>query len=60
MKSEFPEIAQGIDSEASYDLWFRTKVQEALDDPRPGVAHEQVMSEMNALIKAKLLTPPPE
>lgn len=27
---------------AAHDAWFRTKVQEALDDPRPGVDHEQV------------------
>lgn len=29
-------------SAAEHDVWFRTKVQEALDDPRPGVPHEQV------------------
>lgn len=34
----------------SYDVWFRAKVQEALDDPRPGVPHEQVMAEMKDLI----------
>ena len=34
----------------SYDAWFRAKVQEALDDPRPGVPHEQVMAEMKDLI----------
>jgi DNA-damage-inducible protein J len=27
---------------AEHDAWFRTKVQEALDDPRPGIPHEQV------------------
>jgi len=25
-----------------YDAWFRAKVQEALDDPRPGIPHEKV------------------
>ena len=25
-----------------YDAWFRAKVQEALDDPRPGIPSEQV------------------
>ena len=25
-----------------YDAWFRAKVQEALDDPRPGVPGEEV------------------
>jgi hypothetical protein len=34
----------------SYDRWFRRKVQESLDDPRPGVAHDQVMAEMEAII----------
>jgi len=29
-------------SSAEYDAWFRAKVQEALDDPRPGIPHEQV------------------
>jgi DNA-damage-inducible protein J len=24
---------------AAHDAWFRAKVQEAIDDPRPGVAH---------------------
>ena len=26
----------------SYDAWFRAKVQEALDDPRPAIAAEDV------------------
>jgi len=27
---------------AEHDAWFRAKVQQALDDPRPGIPHEQV------------------
>lgn len=27
---------------AEHDAWFRAKVQEALDDPRPSVPHEKV------------------
>jgi DNA-damage-inducible protein J len=27
----------------AYDKWFRAKVQEALDDPRPRIPHEEVM-----------------
>ena len=27
---------------AAHDAWFRTKVQEALDDPRLAIAHEKV------------------
>jgi DNA-damage-inducible protein J len=37
----------------AYDAWFRTKVQEALDDPRPAVPHAQVMQEAQALIDEK-------
>jgi hypothetical protein len=28
---------------ASYDRWFRAKVQEALDDPRPAIPHDEAM-----------------
>ena len=31
--------------EAAYDKWFRAQVPEALDDPRPGISHEQVEAE---------------
>ncbi|OEC35597.1 hypothetical protein SAMN05216600_106227 [Pseudomonas cuatrocienegasensis] len=34
----------------SHDRWFRRKVQASLDDSRPGVAHDQVMAEMEAII----------
>jgi hypothetical protein len=34
----------------SYEQWFRAKVQESLDDPRPGIPHDQVMAKMDALI----------
>ena len=27
---------------AEYDAWFRAKVQEALEDPRPDIPHETV------------------
>lgn len=30
----------------SYDRWFRAKVQEALDDPRPSVPHDEVVRRM--------------
>ncbi|MDQ0738746.1 antitoxin [Pseudomonas sp. W4I3] len=38
----------------SYDRWFRTKVQAALDDTSPGIPHDEVMAEMQALIESKL------
>ena len=30
---------------AAYDAWFRKKVQEALDDPRPDIPGEEVEAE---------------
>jgi DNA-damage-inducible protein J len=27
---------------AGHDAWFRAKVQEALDDPRPGIPHKKI------------------
>jgi hypothetical protein len=30
---------------AAYDKWFRAKVQEALDDPRPSIPHAEVMAQ---------------
>jgi DNA-damage-inducible protein J len=29
-------------AQADHDAWFRAKVREALDDPRPAVSHEKV------------------
>lgn len=37
----------------SYDRWFRERVQRSLDDPRPGIPHDDVMAEMRALLEAK-------
>ena len=42
--------SQDSPSADAYDAWFRAKVQEALDDPRPGIPHEVVMRETRALI----------
>lgn len=33
-----------------HDRWFGAKVREALDDSQPGVAHDQVMDEIRAII----------
>ena len=30
----------------SYDRWFRSKVQEALDDARPAITHDEVVRRM--------------
>ena len=47
-----PGFASTEEAEA-YDVWFRAKVREALDDPRPGIPHEQVMAEMQAILDGK-------
>jgi len=36
----------------SYDRWFRAKVQRSLDNPGPGVPHDEVMAKMDAIIEA--------
>jgi hypothetical protein len=38
---------------ASYDRWFRAKVQKALDDPRPAIPHDQAMKKLDELIEQK-------
>jgi hypothetical protein len=35
---------------ASYDLWFRGQVQQALDSKAPRIPHDQVMAEMEPLL----------
>lgn len=38
---------------ASYDAWFKAKVQEALSDATPTVPHEQVVDDIQALLDRK-------
>lgn len=38
---------------ASYDLWFRAKVQEALDSSKPRIPHDEAMARVSALLEAK-------
>lgn len=53
--SFFPRapLTETEEQAASYDRWFRAKVQAALDDPSPGIPHDQVMAEMQSLIESK-------
>ena len=37
----------------AYDVWFREKVKDALQDTRPPIAHEDVMDEVQGLIDKK-------
>lgn len=43
------ERLKNVHESAAYDKWFRAQVQEALDDSRPAVPHEEVKKEFAAL-----------
>jgi len=48
---------QLLTPDEEYDAWFRAKVQEALDDPRPAIPHEEVeaeFAERRARLKARI------
>ena len=49
IESEFATAEEA----AAYDRWFREQVQQAIDDPRPAIPHDQVIAEMRALIASK-------
>ena len=56
MSAELSPIVSEFETKeqaASYDRWFRVKVQASLDDPRPNVPHDQVMADMRSLIESK-------
>ena len=56
MNAELSPIVSEFKTEelaASYDRWFRAKVQASLDDPRPNIPHDQVMADMRSLLEAK-------
>lgn len=42
-----------IADDAEYDAWFRAKVQEAIDDPRPRIPDDEVSRQM-AELRAEL------
>lgn len=37
----------------SYDPWFRAKVQAALDDPHPGIPHDEAMAKIDRILEEK-------
>lgn len=39
---------RAVHQAAEYDAWFRAQVQQALDDPRPGVLHADAKRQMSA------------
>ena len=38
------------DEASSYDLWFRAKVKQALEDPRPSLPHDEAMARVEQLL----------
>jgi len=46
------EFTTTMEAEA-YDRWFRAQVQEAIEDSRPSISHDQTMARMRAIIAAK-------
>jgi hypothetical protein len=47
-----PQFATAEEA-AAYDHWFRTQVQEAIEDARPSIPHHEVMAQMRAIIASK-------
>ena len=43
---------------AAYSKWLATEIQEAIDDPRPNLSHDDVMTEMDADIAALVVDEP--
>ncbi len=44
------EFVQRQREAREHDAWFRAEVQQALDDPRPGIPHDTVLAETRAII----------
>jgi hypothetical protein len=44
------EFVQRQREAREHDAWFRAKVQEAINDPRPGISHDVVMDETRTII----------
>jgi hypothetical protein len=39
-------VFDSAEEEAEHTAWLRAKLQASIDDPRPSIPHEQVMTEM--------------
>ena len=37
----------------SYDVWFRAKVQEALDSKKPRIPHDEAMANVRAMLESR-------
>ena len=41
------------EEEAAYDVWFRAKVQKALDDPGELIPHDEAMARIRKRLEAR-------
>ena len=56
MNAELSPIVSAFETEeqaSSYDQWFRAKVKQALDDPRPSMPHDEAMARVEQLLAEK-------
>jgi hypothetical protein len=56
MSAELSLIVSDFETEeeaASYDRWYRAKVQAALDDPRPPVPHDEAMVLLGQMLEER-------
>ena len=44
------EALRGAHEAVAYNQWLASEIQEAIDDPRPSVPHDEVMARMDARI----------
>jgi hypothetical protein len=44
------QVLRGAHEAAAYNQWLAAEIQEAIDDPRPSVPHDDVMARMDARI----------
>ena len=56
MNAHLSPIVSEFDTEeqaASYDRWFRAKVQEAMNSTNPRMAHDEAMSKVRAELEKR-------
>ena len=44
------QVLRGAHEAAAYNQWLAAEIQEAVDDPRPSMPHDEVMARMDARI----------
>lgn len=44
------QVLRGAHEAAAYNQWLAAEIQEAIDDPRPSVPHDEVMARMDTRI----------